>query len=89
LAHAKRLAALRDSGYEIILIFIKLSSAQLALRRVKERVQQGGHSVPKADIFRRFERGWRNFETIYRPLAHSWAVYDNSGESTRLIGSEP
>jgi predicted ABC-type ATPase len=89
IAHAARLKSLRDSGYEIILIFIGLTSAKLALRRVAERVQQGGHSVPKADVIRRFERGLRNFESVYRQLADSWAVYDNSGESPRLMGSEP
>ena len=28
---------------------------------------------------RRFDRSLRNFWTLYRPLAESWTVYDNSG----------
>ena len=33
------------------------------------RVRQGGHDVPTRDVARRFERSWKNFRTIYRPLA--------------------
>ena len=63
----------------------KLSSSRLALRRVAARVRQGGHNVPQADVLRRFIRGWENFQRMYRPLADSWAVYDNSGGPPRLL----
>jgi predicted ABC-type ATPase len=52
---------------------------------IQARVKQGGHPVKREDAARRFERGWRNFATVYRPLADVWAVYDNSGESPRLL----
>ena len=41
--------------------------------------------MPRADVLRRFERGWDNFVRIYRPLADEWAVYDNSSESPQLL----
>ncbi len=47
--------------------------------RIRARVKQGGHPVPRADVLRRFERSWRNFLHQYRPLADAWAIYDNSG----------
>lgn len=46
---------------------------------------QGGHSVPAADVRRRFHRGWQNFQAIYRALADAWSVYDNSAEEFILI----
>lgn len=70
-------------------MFLRLTSPQLALRRIAARVRQGGHDVPKADVLRRFDRGWVNFETLYRPLADAWAVYDNSGPRPTLLENEP
>jgi predicted ABC-type ATPase len=61
----------------------------LALRRVAARVRQGGHGVPKADVLRRFDRGWINFDTVYRALADTWAVYDNSGLRPTLVEKGP
>jgi hypothetical protein len=60
------------------MVYLRLRSAQLAPRRIAARLRQGGHDVPRADVVRRFSRGWDNFQQIYRPLADSWAVYDNS-----------
>lgn len=84
LAHLARLKRLEASGYRIELLFLRLNSSQLALRRVAARVRQGGHDVPRADVLRRFKRGWQNFPA-YRALADSWAVYDNSGVAPVLI----
>jgi hypothetical protein len=53
------------------------------------RVRQGGHNVPRTDVIRHFTRGWMNFQQFYRPLADVWAVYDNSGDSPRLIEQGP
>lgn len=75
----------RAAGYRLQILFLKLSTAQIALRRIAARVRQGGHDVPAKDVIRRFERGWSNFVEHYRPLADSWAVYDNSGSIPRLM----
>jgi predicted ABC-type ATPase len=83
--YANRLRQWKAEGYRIEIIFLKLASSALAVRRVSARVKQGGHNVPREDVIRRFTRGWENFERIYRPLADAWAVYDNSGETPRLL----
>jgi len=84
-----RLRRWKSAGYRIEIIFLRLSSPQLAVRRVAGRVRQGGHDVPRDDIIRRFDRGWRNFCLVYRPLADAWAVYDNSGGAPRLLEKGP
>lgn len=84
-SHLARLRCWRDSGYRVEMIFLKLSSSAVALRRIAARVRQGGHDVPHADVLRRFARGWINFQSDYRPLVHDWLVYDNSGSSPRLL----
>ena len=85
LTYAKRLGDWRQSGYRLEIIFLWLPSAEVAKARVRERVRQGGHSVPEADIVRRYQRGWKNFQTTYAPLADAWSVFDNSVFPSKLI----
>ena len=87
LAYTHRLKKWKAAGYRIEIVFLRLTSSQLALRRIAARVKQGGHPVPRADVMRRFDRSWKNFQTIYKPLADDWKVYDNSGGSPRLLQS--
>lgn len=89
LTYVHRLQAWKQAGYRIEMVYLRLRSVQLALRRIAVRVRQGGHDVPRADVVRRFSRGWGNFQRIYRPLADSWAVYDNSGCAPRLLEKSP
>ncbi len=77
--YRQRFLALRKAGYTIEIVYLRLASPQLALKRIAARVRHGGHDIPKEDVLRRFERGWQNFQTVYRQLADRWAVFDNSG----------
>jgi len=78
---------LRESGYRFHLVFLWLSSIELAIERVEERVRSGGHSIPDEVIRRRYDRGIANFFNFYQPLADTWAAYDNSGSGTPLLVS--
>jgi predicted ABC-type ATPase len=66
------------AGYRVEIVYLKIDSPQLALKRIAARVKQGGHDVPREDVLRRFARSWANFDRIYRSLADLWEVYDNS-----------
>lgn len=85
LTYLSRIKRWKSAGYRIEIVFLRLASPQLALRRIAARVKQGGHDVPRADVLRRFDRGWKNFEAAYKPLAETWTVYDNSGIRPRLL----
>jgi predicted ABC-type ATPase len=85
LTYVRRMESWKRAGYRIEIVYLRLDSVQLALRRVAARVRQGGHNVLRRDVIRRFKRGWANFETVYRPMADSWAVYDNSGAIPLLV----
>ena len=89
LVYLRRLKRWKTAGYRIEITYLRLRTPRLALRRIAARVRQGGHNVPRADVLRRFVRGWTNFQRFYRPLANAWAVYDNSGEAPRLIEQGP
>ncbi len=75
----------KSAGYRIEIVFLSLPSVHLALQRIAGRVRQGGHNVPRSDVIRRFDRSWKNFHALYRPLADGWAIYDNSGSAPRLL----
>ena len=80
---------LKVIGYRIEMVFLRLESAELAIKRLAHRVKHGGHHVPEADVRRRYERGWPNFASLYRPLADAWAVYENSGPVPILSERHP
>ena len=75
----------REGGYQVNMLYLWLSSVELAVARVRTRVEQGGHDVPEPIIRRRFSRGWTNFRELYRPIVDRWAVYDNSGKYPLLV----
>lgn len=77
-SYARWVLELKAAGYEFHLTYLWLSSPDLAVRRVHERVQRGGHSVPEIVIRRRYLKGLRNFFKLYRPLTNSWVMYDTS-----------
>ena len=83
------LLRMKRAGYRIEMVFLKLESAELAIKRVAHRVKHGGHHVPEADVRRRYQRGWPNFAALYRPLADAWAVYENSGPTPVLLEKHP
>lgn len=70
---------LRTSGYDLHLFFLWLSSADLAVERVLQRVETGGHFVTEEVVRRRYSAGIRNFFNLYRPLATTWALFNSSG----------
>ncbi len=84
-AYIKKINEMKNKGYKIVIYFLKLSSVDLAIERVKLRVLEGGHNVPVSDIKRRFERSWINFQEIYKQLADEWIVFDNSTDKPSII----
>ncbi|MGB9197856.1 MAG: hypothetical protein WCB53_13120, partial [Terriglobales bacterium] len=82
------LRQLKVRGYKIHVFFLWVSSVDLALSRVRERVARGGHDVPEAVVRRRFERSIGNFLGLYRGLADRWTLFDNSGDAPAVIALE-
>lgn len=68
----------KNAGYEVNLVFLRLQSPELAAQRVANRVEKGGHNIPKEVISRRFYRGMSNLSQLYIPVVNRWAVIDNS-----------
>jgi predicted ABC-type ATPase len=85
LTYLNRLKRWKAAGWRIEIVYLRISSPRLALRRISARVKQGGHNVPRRDVLRRFTRSRSNFEKHYRLLADAWSVYDNSGNTPKLL----
>jgi predicted ABC-type ATPase len=72
------LRTLRDEGYRVHLIYFWLANADLAVARVAERVQLGGHHVPEATVRQRYRRSIQNFFTLYQDMVSTWQAFDNT-----------
>lgn len=89
LAYARHIPAWRALGYQVVLFFLALPCADMAVQRVAERVRQGGHRIPEAVVRRRFDAGRRLLARVYQPLVDAWVVYDNAGEEPILLDWSP
>src|SRR5436309_12985937 len=74
----------KQRGYEIELHFVWIPDVREAIRRVRERVIEGGHDVPVDDIRRRFARGSQHLLDDYAPLANKWFLWDKSNPPGKL-----
>jgi len=87
-SYVRLLNEMKNDGYRILLFFLWLPSADLAVARVKNRVRQGGHNVPEPVIRRRFESGIRNLFRLYRPRLDAWWLYDASRLPPKVVAEE-
>ena len=67
------------------ILYLWVSSPELARERVRARVAAGGHNVKDETIQRRYDAGLKNFFEIYLPECDSWMLADNSEPPFRLI----
>lgn len=79
------LEGLKETGYDIGLVFLALRTPEQAIERVRLRVSDGGHDVPEDVIRRRFHRGLKNLFEIYTPMAGDWSIYDATGTEPRPV----
>ena len=77
----------QSEGYKVSLIYFWLNSPELAVNRVLQRVNEGGHNVPLDVIYRRYQAGINNLFQIYMPCVDYWLLADNS-VSPRVIVAE-
>jgi predicted ABC-type ATPase len=71
--------------YEIELHFVWIPDVREAIRRVRQRVIEGGHDVAPEDIKRRFARSTQRLLDEYAPLANKWFLWDNSTPPAKLL----
>lgn len=74
--------------HQVNIWFCGLASPELHLRRVRARVENGGHDIPEGKIRERWNGSRENLIRLL-PLLHHLRVFDNSAEADPLRGLPP
>jgi len=83
--YLKYLQQAKMAGYEIRLYFLWLPSAEDSYQRVLDRILEGGHSVSRDDVFRRYPRIMKLLFSDYLFLADQWQFWDASKLPMELV----
>lgn len=75
----------KTAGFRLHVLYLWIPDPELALLRIRDRVESGGHNVPERDVRRRFGRSLANLFRLYRPLLDTLHCFDNSSDTPRLI----
>jgi len=74
----------KASNYNVTVIYVVTSDYNINLKRIAERVNQGGHDVPPEKVISRYKKSMNlMFEVILN--SNSAMVFDNSGDKPRII----
>ena len=73
------------AGYSVTLLYFWLNSPELAIERVKARVEAGGHNIPEETVKRRYHVGIDYFFHYYSPISDRWILADNSQAPFRVV----
>ena|SRR5437867_1115203 len=78
----------RESGYLVKAYFLWVRNPETTIRRIQQRVGEGGHNIAEDVSRRRFFKTIQNFFEIYRPLMTSWKLFQNELPGPRLLAVE-
>jgi predicted ABC-type ATPase len=73
-----RVRRVRADGYRVELFYLRIETPEIAIRRVAQRVSEGGHFIPENVVRRRFSRSLELLES-YKNEVDYWNVYNNTG----------
>ena len=73
------------AGYSVTLLYFWLNSPELAIERVKARVEAGGNNIPEDTVRRRYHVGIDYFFHYYSPISDRWILADNSQAPFRVV----
>jgi predicted ABC-type ATPase len=78
----------RTAGYVLKAYFLWVGDPEVVLRRIRQRVVEGGHNIAEQVSRRRFFKTIQNFLKLYRPMIDAWKLYDNDLPAPRLLAVE-
>ncbi|HIS69115.1 MAG TPA: hypothetical protein IAA58_07150 [Candidatus Gallacutalibacter stercoravium] len=74
----------RAQGYYIRLYYVGLDTSQESLKRIRNRVEKGGHDIPAPDVLKRFDSRFRDVQKIL-PYCDEATFFDNDN-GFRAVG---
>ena len=84
-AYVKVVERAKSLGYTVVIAYIFVDSPEVCIRRIEERVRNGGHFVPAEDVERRYARSKKNFINLYRDMSDYWLLFYNGGSDITLV----
>jgi predicted ABC-type ATPase len=78
----------REAGYAVKAYFLWVRNPETTIRRIRQRVVEGGHNISEDVSRRRFFKTIQNFFAVYRPLITSWKLLQNELPGPRLLAVE-
>lgn len=75
----------QQQGYQVKLIFFWLDSPETAIRRVAQRVREGGHNIPQDIIVRRYHAGINNLFNLYMRQVDYWLLINNTQGTSEYV----
>lgn len=84
-SYANLIRKAKKMGYTVSLLYLWLESPETAICRVALRVSEGGHSIPKNVIVRRYYAGLRNLFQIFMPIVDYWMLVDNTRTPREIV----
>ncbi|MGL5833188.1 MAG: zeta toxin family protein [Waterburya sp.] len=82
--YLKMMTQTKQKGWQVNLIYVGVNDVQINIKRVAQRVAQGGHNVPQQDVRRRYTRSLANLAKAIQK-ADQTIIYDNS----TAVGYQP
>lgn len=76
----------KAAGYKVNLVFVCTDTPRISIGRIANRVADGGHYVPGADVVRRYQRSLSNLPEGLALADRAW-ILDNSRQRMRLVAS--
>jgi predicted ABC-type ATPase len=75
--YLKIMTQAKQKRWQVNLIYVGVNDVQINIKRVAQRVAQGGHNVPMSDVRRRYKRSLASLATAIQKADHT-IIYDNS-----------
>ena len=74
----------QDEGWNVVLIYLYIPSAEFSASRVLQRFEQGGHNVPADAIVRRYPRSIKNL-FLYSEVCDKTLCFNNKLGDVRPV----
>ena len=74
----------KGKGYNVSVIFVCTTNPDINIKRVKQRVREGGHDVPEDKIISRYSKSIEMMKKTY-PIADNVYLFDNSADSKLVL----
>ena len=75
----------RERGYTITILYLWVQSPEIAIQRVRDRVNHGGHHISEDVLRRRYRMGLKYLFNTYMPLSDRWIMMDNTSSPFTMI----